>query len=208
MNILGIGSHYDDLELGCSGTLIKHVQAGDRVTMLVITDSAYRNPKGEQIRDADVAREEGEKAAAVIGGELICLEYPTLEVPFNDELTKSILGVIEEREIDTVYSHWTGDLHRDHQYAARSAMMAGRHVPRYLMYRSNYYNSDQTFRGNFYSDVTDVMHLKMDVIRAHVSELERVRRTWLTFFMHQNANDGQVIGVEYAEAFEIVRYLI
>ena len=40
MNVLAVGAHYDDIELGCSGTLIKHVQAGDRVTLLVITDSA------------------------------------------------------------------------------------------------------------------------------------------------------------------------
>ncbi len=208
MNVLAVGSHYDDLELGCSGTLIKHVQAGDKVTLLVITDSAYRNPDGEWVRRPEEAEAEGKKAAAIIGAELICLNYKTLEVPFDEGLTRKILHIIEERKIDTIYSHWTGDLHRDHQYAAKSTLMAGRHVPRFLMYRSNHYDTEQQFRGNFYSDITDVMHLKMEVIRAHESELERVRRTWLTFFMHQNANDGQTIGVEYAESFEVVRYLI
>ena len=48
--IIAIGAHYDDIELGCSGTLIKHVQSGDKVTMLVIADSAYENLNGEVIR--------------------------------------------------------------------------------------------------------------------------------------------------------------
>ena len=208
MNVLGVGCHYDDLELGCSGTLANHIEQGDKVTMLVITDSAYKNPKGQWVRRPEVAKEEGLKAAEIIGADLMCFEYPTLQVPFNDELTRRILGIIEDLQIDTIYSHWLYDLHRDHQYAARSTLMAGRHVPRFLMYRSNHYDTEQQFRGNFYSDITGVMHKKMDVIRAHESELERVRKKWLVFFMHQNANDGQIIGVEYAECFEAVRYLV
>ncbi len=208
MNVLGIGAHYDDLELGCSGTLIKHVQKGDKVTMLVITDSSYKNPNGELIRAADVAYREGMKAANIIGAELICMNYETFMVPFNEALTREITRYIDELNIDTIYSHWTGDLHRDHQYAAKSTLMSGRHTPRFLMYRSNFYDTEQSFSGNFYSDISDVMDKKIEVIKAHESELERVRYKWLDFFMKQNENDGRLIGVKYAECFEIVRYLV
>ena len=208
MNILGVGAHYDDLELGCSGTLIKHVQRGDKVTMVAITDSAYKNPKGKLVRAAEVAHEEGRRAAAIIGADLICLDYETFMVPFNEDLTKEINHLIDELKIDTVYSHWVHDLHRDHQYAARCAMMAARHVPRFLMYRSNFYDTEQQFRGNFYSDISEVIETKVEVIKAHASELERVRYKWLDFFKKQHENDGQTIGVKYAECFETVRYLI
>lgn len=208
MNVLGIGAHYDDLELGCSGTLIKHVQNGDNVTMLVVTDSAFRNPSGQVVRAADVALEEGGEAARIVGADLVCLGYKTFMVPFDEELSKTILSYVERLEIDIVYSHWVGDLHRDHQYVARCAMMAARHVPRFLMYRSNFYDTEAQFRGNFYSDITDVMDTKIDVIKAHRSELERVRNQWLDFFSNQNANDGQKIGVKFAECFEVVRYLV
>ena len=207
MNILGVGAHYDDLELGCSGTLIKHVRQGDSVTMLVITDSSYRNPDGEPVRNIEIAHEEGKKAAEMIGAGLVCLNYKTFMVPFDEDLTSTLTGYIEDLTIDTIYSHWTGDLHRDHQYAARSTLMAGRHVPRFLMYRSNYYDTECRFQGNFYSDISDVIKTKIEVIKAHQSELERVRYTWLDFFRKQNQNDGQRIGVESAECFEIVRYL-
>lgn len=208
MNVLGVGAHYDDLELGCAGTLIKHVQQGDHVTMLVVTKSSYKNPKGSVVRHEEIALEEGKEAAAIIGAELRCLEYDTFEVPFNEQLTKQINQIIEDLDIDTIYSHWNHDLHRDHSNAGRATLMAGRHVPRFLMYRSNYYDTDQDFRGNIYSDISEVMEKKMDVIRAHRSELERVRHKWLEFFSQQHANDGQRIGVQYAEAFEVVRYLL
>jgi LmbE family N-acetylglucosaminyl deacetylase len=208
MNVLAVGAHYDDIELGCSGTLIKHVQNGDTVAMVVITDSAYKNPIGDTIRDAEVARMEGLKAAEIIGATLICLEYKTFEVPFDDILGKLILKYIERLEIDIIYSHWIYDLHRDHQNAGRSTLMAGRHVPRFLMYRSNYYDTEQQFNGKFYSDITDVIDQKFEVIKAHKSELKRVRYKWLEFYTKLHENDGQKIGVEYAECFEVVRYLI
>ncbi len=207
MNVLGVGAHYDDLELGCSGTLIKHVQNGDKVTMLVVTNSAYKNSDQIQIRGADVALKEAMEAADIVGGELICLNYRTFMVPFDEMLCLEIVDYVEKHKIDIVYSHWVYDLHRDHQYAGRSTLMAARHVPRFLMYRSNFYDTEQQFRGNFYSDITDVMEKKIEVIKAHKSELERVRYEWLDFFIKQHENDGQKIGVKYAECFEVVRYL-
>jgi len=193
MNVLGVGAHFDDLELGCSGTLIKHIQQGDKVFIMVICNSAYKNPEGEVVRDLDTAYMEGKKAAAIIGAELICLDYDTFMVPFGEDLTGTI-------------NHY--DLHRDHHYAAKNTLMAGRHVPRFLMYRCNYYDTEQSFRGNFYSDISDVIDKKIEVIKTHESELKRVRYRWLEFFKKQNENDGQKIGVLFAECFEVVRYLI
>lgn len=208
MNVLGIGAHFDDLELGCSGTLIKHVQKGDKVSMLVVTNSAYKNHEGEQIRDKTVAYNEGLKAANIIGAELICMDYETFFVPYEESLTKEINRYIDDLKIDVIYSHWIHDLHRDHHYVAKNALMAGRHIPKFLMYRSNYYDTEQQFKGNFYSDISDIMDTKMEVIKAHKSELERVRYKWIKFFSNQNSNDGQKIGIEYAECFEVVRYLL
>lgn len=208
MNVLGVGAHYDDLELGCSGTLVKHVKSGDKVTMLIITDSEYRDPKGGLVRNGKTAYREGVKAAKIIGAKLFCLNYKTLMVPFDEELSAKINDYIDNLHIDVVYSHWINDLHRDHQYAARCTLMAARHVPRFLMYRSNFYDTEQQFRGNIYSDISSVIDRKIDAIKAHKSELKRVRYQWLDFFLKEHANDGQKIGVKHAECFEVVRYLI
>ena len=208
MNILGVGAHFDDLELGCSGTLINHVEKGDMVIMLVVTNSAYHDENGKMVRGAEDAMQEGIRAAELIGARMICLEYDTFQVPFNEDLTSKIHKVINDNKIDAIYSHWIHDIHRDHEFVGRCTLMAGRHVPRFLMYRSNHYDSIQAFPGNIYSDISSVMERKIEVIKAHRSELERVRYAWVDFFTHQNQNDGQKIGVEYAEAFEAIRYRI
>ena len=41
MKVLAIGAHPDDIELGCAGALLRHVEAGDEVTMLVMTPGRW-----------------------------------------------------------------------------------------------------------------------------------------------------------------------
>lgn len=42
-NILGIGAHPDDLEFGCFGTLKKHINNGDNVIIVVMTQSDVKD---------------------------------------------------------------------------------------------------------------------------------------------------------------------
>lgn len=208
MKILAVGAHFDDVELGCSGTLINHLRKGDHVTVLVLTNSGYTDPNGNVVRTDTEALAEGQTAAAIMGAELLTLNYRTFYLQFNEEVTLYLSKLIKDRNIDTVFCHWTHDLHRDHQYAAQNTIMASRHVPRVLMYRSNHYDTPHSFAGNVYSDISESMAQKVEVIKAHKSELERVRHKWVDFVTRLNANDGQKIGVEYAECFEIIRYRI
>ena len=60
MNVLAIGAHFDDVELGCGGTLAKHKAKGDSVFVYIATESGYRAADNTVIRDNDVARREGE----------------------------------------------------------------------------------------------------------------------------------------------------
>ncbi len=204
---MAVGAHFDDIELGCGGTLLKHVAAGDKVTAVVLTDSGYRAPDGKTVRAAETAGDEGAKAARVIGCDLVELGLPTLHVSFDESLTAKLNRMIAEKNIDTLYGHWTGDVHRDHQNAGKCCLMAGRHVPRHLMYRSNYYDSGKPFRGNFYSDISELIERKMEIIGIYESELERTNGEWVTLFRARHKADGLIIGVPYAEVFEIVRYL-
>jgi|TARA_B100000315_G_scaffold156179_1_gene144736 LmbE family N-acetylglucosaminyl deacetylase len=208
MNVLAVGAHFDDIEMGCSGTLIKHVQNRDKVTMLVITNSGYKDPNGIEVRNTDTASKEGQMAAKIIGADLVCLDYETFFIPFDDNVTKTIISYIQNLSIDTIYIPWVHDIHRDHQYAAKNVLMAARHVPRILMYRCNYYDSEHSFRGNFYSDISGLFDKKTEVIKANKTELQRVRYDWLKFIRNQHENDGLRVGVKYAECFEVVRYLI
>ncbi len=207
MNILAIGAHFDDIELGCSGSLKRHVDRGDKVILYVATKSGFVSPEQKKVRDDDEAMAEGRAAAALIGGELVCGGFDTLHLEFTDDLNAQLVQLIEKEKIDLIYTHYKEDVHHDHAALARASLHAGRHVPRMLAYHSNYYQSDVRFTPDFYVDISDTWETKEAVIRAHKSEYERVGDAWITYFKKEALNNGYVCGVRMAEGFRCVKWL-
>ena len=208
MNILAIGAHFDDVELGCGGTLARHVEMGDKVYVYVATVSGFSNQYDQSVRSSQIARSEADTAMKILGvNKMYCGDFKTLEVEFVDALNIELLTLIQDLGIDTVYTHWIGDIHHDHQAVARASLHSCRHVPRLLMYRSNWYHSTIDFRGNFYVDITNQWSSKEHAIYAHQSEVERTGAKWISFFQNEAENAGQRIGVKYAEVFEVVKWL-
>jgi LmbE family N-acetylglucosaminyl deacetylase len=209
MNVLAIGAHFDDVELGCGGTVAHHVAAGDNVTVYVSTVSGFSNHKSLEVRSNEIALAEARAAMNILGvTDLVCGQFKTLEVEFTDALNIEILRLVDDRKTDLVISHWPGDIHHDHQAVARAAIHSCRHVPRQLLYRSNWYHSTGDFRGNFYVDITRTWDTKRRAIEAHKSEFERTGRKWTDFFENEAENAGQRIGVKHAEVFEVLKWLV
>ena len=208
MKILAIGAHFDDVELGCGGALAAHAARGDEVYVFVATVSGFSNQYDQSVRSSDIARAEAEEAMKIIGvKQMFCGDFNTLQVEFVDELNIQILRLVEQLGIEQVYAHWSGDIHHDHQAVARASLHSYRHVPRLLMYRSNWYHSTLDFRGTFYVDITEHWYTKEQSLRAHQSEMDRTGAKWISFFRNEAENAGQRIGVRYAEVFEVVKWL-
>ena len=208
MNVLAVGAHFDDVELGCGGALAKHVRRGDNVYVYVATVSGYRDPSNHTVRSNETALEEGRNAMAILGAkEPICGQFKTLEVEFVEQLNVEILRIVQGKSIDLVYCHWVGDIHHDHQAVAKACLHSCRHVPRLLMYRSNWYHSPHNFQENFYVDISETIDIKERSILAHVSEARRTGQKWIQFFRNEAENAGQRIGVQYAEVFELLKWM-
>lgn len=207
MNVLAIGAHFDDIELGCGGSLAKHISCGDKVYAYVVTLSGYSNPGNQVVRSNETAMDEGKKAMEILGVDLICGQFKTLEVEFTEAINQQIINIVEEKKIEKVYTHWIGDIHHDHQAVAKASLHSCRHVPSMLMYRSNWFHSNLDFRGNFYIDITDYWDRKEAALMSHESELQRTAYKWLSFFKNEAENAGQRIGVKYAEVYEVVKWL-
>ncbi|MDY6907194.1 MAG: PIG-L deacetylase family protein [Chloroflexota bacterium] len=208
MKVLAIGAHFDDIELGCGGTLARHVAREDQVCMYVITDSEYRGYDGTMIRTRDVAQKEGQSAARILGVDnLVCQGLKTKELLYSVGLIEVINRMVDELEVDIVYTHWIHDVHQDHSAVGRATLNAARHVPRILMYRSNWYATSVAFNGSFFVDISPIIETKVAAIKAHQTEYRKYGDRWIDFVVHQNRNSGIEVEVEYAEVFEVVKYL-
>jgi len=207
MNILAIGAHFDDIELGCGGSLARHIAEGDTVYVYVATRSGYTSHDNIEIRSDDVAAKEGRSAMALLGAHLIQGSFKTLEVEFVDSLNVDILKIVENYSIDMAYVHWYGDIHHDHTAVSKASLHSCRHIKRILMYRSNWYHSSLDFRGNFYIDISEYMDIKKKIILEHKSEVVRTNKRWIEFWENEATNCGFRIGVKYAEVYEVVKWL-
>ena len=208
MKVLAIAGHADDVELGLGGTLARHAADGDDVTVVLVTHSGYSGYDGRVIRTSKVANAEANVAASILGvKKLIIWNYETKEVEYNVKLIEDLNRLIDKVQPDTIYTHWTQDANQDHSAIAKATIIAARNVPRILMYQSNWHTSQKVFQGRFYVDVSDFIELKIKAIQAHKSEIKKRGDTWIEFFKNKNRNDGILMGVQYAECFEIIRWM-
>lgn len=208
MNILAIGAHFDDLELGCGGALARHCRNGDKVIGFVATDSGFSGMDGTKLRESAVALQEARKASEIVGYELVLGGIPTFGLEYGEQIHSRLLPLIEGNHIDMIYTHWVHDVHHDHRNLALATLHVSRHVNRVLMYRSNWYPAEEEFCGNFFVDITDTWDVKERALRAYQSEMDRTGDLWMTYFKQEAVNNGLKIGKEYAEAFQAVKWLL
>ena len=163
MNILAVGSHPDDIEVGCGGTLIKYAQKGHDVFLLVCT-------RGEKGGIAKARYEEQMKAAEIIGArDVFWGDFQ--DTKLLDEGNKLIQTV--ERHIDLVkpdfiFVNFFDDTHQDHRTVNKSVLSATRYVKNVLFYEVPTSNN---FTPNVFVDIGSVLQTKLEALKAHASQV-------------------------------------
>ena len=208
MNILAVGAHYDDIELGCSGTLKKLKDKGHRIIYYVGTTSGFNALLDlKQVRSAENAQKEGELAAQKMGAILYSGNALTFELNYNNELNTELAGIIEKEKIDILFNQWGDEYHHDHWSLSKAAYHASKHVKRVLEYHSNWYEARTQFCANFFVDISDYIDFKLQLLKVYESEYRRVGDDWEKFVINTSRIYGLKNGCEYAEGFKCIRWL-
>lgn len=211
MNILAVGAHHDDIELGCGGALARYAAEGDKTFGIVLTDSeTHYDLKGIH-RTKEEALREAKAAASTIGMNLVELDHPPAKnglLAYDTMFMRKLEDFIVKNDISTVFCHWRHDMNTDHEAASKITTVAARHVPRILAYRSNWYQPDRAFNGIFYVDISGSVEKKIKSLESYSVEVKNRSREWIQTFIDHNRSYGFSIGVEYAEVFEPVRWVL
>ena len=126
MRILAIGAHLDDLEVACGGTLAAAAARGHAVRMLILSNSAYTNVRGEVLRTADQALAEGRAAARELGvADLQVLDFPCKDVPADEAVVGAIAEHLAAFGPTMVLTHHPYDSHQAHVGTAKATLEAG-----------------------------------------------------------------------------------
>ncbi|MDO8725086.1 MAG: PIG-L family deacetylase [Candidatus Methanoperedens sp.] len=208
-NILAVGAHADDVEIGCGGTIACHVKRGDNVIILVLAESSYTDYKGKILRSVQEGISEEENAAKVLGAKVINLGFTNKNVPYSQESIEAINKVIDEYNIDTIYTHWHNDTHQDHMRTTQSVFSAGRYIKNILMYEPEY-PAGRSFLGfwnQYYVDITSTFDIKMNALKCHESQVKKYGTQFIEAVEAKARHRGYEIGAKYAECFEVLRLL-
>lgn len=207
MNILAVGAHFDDVELGCGATLKKLNDAGHNIYIFVGTTSGFRSALSyDTLREDDDAQAEGKITAEMIGAELICGEFPTFHLDYSNKLNTMLMHIIEKYWIDWIFTHWDHDPHHDHWSLVKSVFHAGRHVKRVLAYQSSWHEAESQFAPNFFVDISKYWDFKMELLKSFHSEYSRVGDKWQRFCESNARINGLKINCIYAEGFQCIRW--
>ena len=132
--VLVIVAHPDDEILGMGGTIAKYVSHGFEVALLIVTDgstSQYKNnSRIEQILEKN--KKETQKAADILGiSKIFYGGQPDMRLDMieHTSVNASIEAVVDEFQPDVVYTHFDGDVNKDHQCVFESTLVACRPVP-------------------------------------------------------------------------------
>ena len=177
MNVMAIGAHPDDIEFGCSGTLIKHKERGDTVVYVCMTSTESKSgTSGNILRSLEQLKSEVKCSTELIECDYVeFARFTDLHVPFNFESVSVLDGMMQTYKIDTVYTHWAGDSNQDHIATYKATMAAARYVPNVFCYEQIPLprHTENEMNINYYNDITDFMDAKIEVAKCHKSQIKK-----------------------------------
>ncbi len=191
--VLAVGAHPDDIEIGCGGTISKHLSLGDKVYALVMT-------KGEKGNHSPGLKE-CLKSFEIIG--LKDVFFGNFHDGFlrDDHKTVSFIeDYINKLGITRAYTHSPFDTHQDHRNCSFAVSSAARRIPEILLFQGP---STTNFEPHFYIEITkNDLEKKLNAIKCYETQIKKgtVRPDLIKSIAMLH---GSKCKKKYAEAFAV-----
>lgn len=218
--VIVISAHPDDEVLGAGGTLLKHVEKGDEVYWLIITNlTEAAGFSDERVKSRKQEIKEIEKIIGIKKTYNLNLPTTSLNSSSLIDMVPMISKVFIEVKPEVIYCVNRSDAHSDHRITF-DAVMACTKSFRYPFIKEVYMYEclsetefapalfERVFIPNYFVDITAQFEKKLEAMKIYESELgehpfprsSRNIEALATF-------RGASVGVEYAEAFQLIKYI-
>ena len=215
--VLVVAAHPDDEILGVGATLAKHVDDGDEVHAVIVSEGAsarYAGDEGSRLRAA------ADQSASMIGfASLTFLGLPDQRLDAGPviDLTQAVEPVVQKMRPAYVYTHSHVDVNSDHGVVARAVWTACRSyaspfVERVLAFETPsstewaWPTADAAFLPNWFVDVSQTLPRKLAAMAHYETELrDYPHPRSLRALEERAAYWGSVAGCGAAEPFVLLR---
>lgn len=205
-NVLVLAPHTDDGELGAGATIARLIDQGARVTYVAFSTAEQSVPEG---LPRDILKTEVRLATATLGiaaENLIIHGYEVRKLNFaRQEILEQLIALRRANAFDLVLMPSLKDIHQDHQTVAQEGLRAfkGTTILGYELVWNNLSFDTTTFVKVSHAQVLR----KVEALRQYQSQRGR---DYISeeFIFSLARTRGVQIGAEFAESFEVVRWVI
>lgn len=168
MNVLMIGAHPDDIELGAAVAIQWHVKRGDTVFCVTAnTGSSDGAPNPQRVAE----QIDGLCSLGVTADNIKVYYYAMEELAEQYRMIPIVRQWLDWSQADIVYTHFPHDTHRDHVYLAQAVIPAARAAQALLFFETP---STQAFTPVlFLPAVNGMVEKKVSAINHHMSQVSR-----------------------------------
>ena len=204
--ILVLAPHTDDGELGAGGTINYFVETGAIVYYAAFSTAEESVPEGWP---KDVLKTEVRRATEKLGvrnENLIVFDYQVRKLNFvRQELLDDLLRIKKDINPDLILMPCFNDIHQDHSTVANEGLRA---------FKTKTILGYELIWNNLKFNTTSFVALTKAHIQKKVDALKEYKSQGIRDYMSEEfifslaKTRGVQIGVDYAESFEVIRWII
>jgi LmbE family N-acetylglucosaminyl deacetylase len=209
MKALFISPHTDDVELGAGGTLTKLMEKGWEILWVVFSTAESSLPEGSP---PDTLRKEFLDVANSIGLKENNLKIFDFQVRYlssrRQEILEEMVKMKKEFSPNLVVGPSLDDNHQDHEVVAKETLRAFKDCASIICYELPW--NHITFNTQLFVKVKE-RHIakKIELLKRYKSQIALDRPYFQEDYIRGWAKmRGVQVKSEFAEAFEVVRWII
>ncbi|MHA2390558.1 MAG: bacillithiol biosynthesis deacetylase BshB1 [Promethearchaeota archaeon] len=218
LDILVIGAHPDDAEIGCGGTIAHYKKRGKKIGVLDLS-----NGEPTPFGTVEKRLEETKKASDILRLDVrITLDMTNRYIENTIENRKKVSEVIRKYKPPIIITHPPYDWHPDHischqivnaaKFQAKLTKTESKYPeysPKYVFYFDHSHLKDKNRKLDFLIDISDSLEEKINALKAYKSQFfDNKKHIRIFDYIKERAGYlGYQIGVKYAEGFITSEYL-
>ena len=219
-SVLVVASHPDDEALGCGGTIVKHLENGDIINLVLMTD-------GVGSRLDDKSKSLKKRIKALNKSKILLGISHIYRLKFQDnsmdkipllKIIQKLERVIKKINPDIIYTHHHGDLNIDHRITQAAVMTACRPIPESnvseiygfeVLSSTEWVNSqDNLFNPTMFIDISKYINTKLKALDAYSEEMRKTPHSRsISHAKILAKHRGYSVGIDLAEAFQVYRLI-
>ena len=221
VDILAFAAHPDDVEISCSGTLLKHIEMGYKIAIIDLTQGELGTRGTAKTRQNEAAN--ASKILGITERENLKMQDCFFEP--SEKNKKKIISVIRKYQPKLIFANATNDRHPDHAKASslvsEACFLSGLTKIKteingavQLAWRPEaiyHYIQDYYIEPDFIVDISKHIDTKIKAIKAYKTQFYDPRskdpetpisgEDFFEFIKARAKNFGRLIKTQYAEGF-------